>query len=302
MAFPERSSSSQSCPPDLVDRLEQARRDREAAEQRWQAERESWQTERDELHAAVRARDELIAIAAHELRNPMTAVLLHVQGLRLSSERHGAIPELPRRMAMLEQRIKSFITRATTFLDITRLSAGAYHLEGESVALDEAVQVALDDIKSQAEHAGCTLQVDLQPGIVGQWDRLAVIQIAMNLLSNAVKYGGGKPVQVSVWSDGRDAFLRVADQGMGMSLADRQRVFAKFERAVRRQQHGGFGLGLWIVRQLIEKMSGHIEFTSVPGAGSTFTARLPIAAPGSHAINREEPELDETEPDDEVHH
>jgi two-component system, OmpR family, sensor kinase len=111
---------------------------------------------------------------------------------------------------------------------------------------------------------------------VGQWDRLAIVQIASNLLSNAVKYGRGEPVFLRVWAEGGDAFLQVVDRGMGLSPVDRERVFAKFERAVKRQQHGGFGLGLWIVRQLIEKMNGSIEFSSVPGQGSTFTARLPL--------------------------
>jgi two-component system OmpR family sensor kinase len=263
-------STAEPSPPQTP--LEQARHEHHLAELRWRA-------ERDELQAAVRARDEFIAIAAHELRNPMSAVLLHVQGLRVASER-GTIPELPKRLAMLEQRIKQFINRATLFLDVTRLSAGAYHLESSPVALDEAVKVALDDLGGQAEHAGCALHIDLQPGIVGHWDRLAVVQIATNLLSNAIKFGIARPIEISAWADDRDAFLRVADHGMGMSHADQQRVFAKFERAVSRQQHGGFGLGLWIIRQLIEKMAGSIEFSSVPGEGSTFTVRLPLRAPG----------------------
>jgi two-component system OmpR family sensor kinase len=252
--------------------LEQAQHEHRLAELGWRAERE-------ELQAAIRARDEFIAIASHELRNPMSSVLLHVQGLRLASERQGTIVDLPKRLAMLEQRIKAFINRATTFLDVTRLSAGAYHLESEPVTLDEAVKVAVEDVSGQAEHAGCPLQTDMQGGIVGHWDRLAIIQITTNLLSNAIKFGMARPIEISVWADDRDAFLRVVDQGMGMTQADQQRVFAKFERAVRRQQHGGFGLGLWIVRQLVEKMAGNIAFKSVPGQGSTFTVRLPLREP-----------------------
>lgn len=250
------------------------RQDSELAEEHWQAERE-------ELQAAVRARDEFIAIAAHELRNPMAAVLLHVQGLRLVSERQAGVPDLPKRLDVLEQRIKAFINRATVFLDVTRMSSGAYHLECEMVRLDEAVQIAVGDLTSQAEQTGCQLETDLQPGIVGQWDRLAVIQIASNLLSNAIKFGMARPVQIHVWADERDAFVQVIDRGVGISEADQQRVFQKFERAVRRQQHGGFGLGLWIVRQLAESMAGQISFSSVPGEGSTFTVRLPLS--GSEA-------------------
>ncbi|HEY0709262.1 MAG TPA: HAMP domain-containing sensor histidine kinase [Polyangia bacterium] len=233
----------------------------------------------DDLMAAVRARDEFIAIAAHELRNPMAAVLLHVQALRKNSLRGDPMPDLPGRLEVLEQRVKSFIQRATTMLDVTRLNAGAYRLEPEPVLLDEVIRSSIDELRPQAEQMGSAFKTRLEPGILGRWDRLALLQVTSNLLSNAVKYGAGRPITVRAWRESEAAFLQVEDEGIGMSDDDRARVFAKFERAVKRRQHGGFGLGLWIVGQLIEHMRGSIEFTSALERGSTFTVRLPLHPP-----------------------
>jgi two-component system, OmpR family, sensor kinase len=238
-----------------------------------------WAEQWSELLAALRARDEFISIAAHELRNPMAALLLQVQGLLLASQRGPAVPDLPARLTMLERRVRTFINRATTLLDVSRLSGGAYPLRPEPVSLDEVFQVVLEELGPEAAMAGCTLVPRLQPGIVGSWDRLAVTQVLSNLVANAIKYGGGQPVDLNSWAQGGRAFLQVIDRGIGISQDDQARVFAEFERAVKRRQHGGFGLGLWITRQLVERMKGGLAIASVASVvdqGSTFTVQLPL--------------------------
>jgi signal transduction histidine kinase len=111
-------------------------------------------------------------------------------------------------------------------------------------------------------------------------DGLALQQVIDNLVSNALKYGGGNPVLVSVASEGDGTagtcIVRVCDQGEGISPEAQARIFDRFERAVRPGEHGGgFGVGLWIVRQLVEAMNGTVEVASTPGRGSTFSVRLP---------------------------
>ena len=239
----------------------------------------SWQEERAQLVASIRARDEFIKSVSHELRNPMAAVLLLVQSLAKASQRGDTIADLPARLTTLELRVRSFINRATTFLDITRFNEGAYRLDSEPVLLEEVVSSVIDELRPYAEQAGCTVVTKLEAGIVGEWDRLAIAQVTSNLLSNAVKYGNGKPVVVSSWTREGHAFLQVADRGLGMSHDDQKRVFARFERAVKRRPQGGFGLGLWIVSQLVAHMDGRIDFITEPDAGSTFTVRLPLVPP-----------------------
>ena len=100
-----------------------------------------------------------------------------------------------------------------------------------------------------------------------------------NLLSNAVKYGAGRPISVDVRASGpgadADVWLVVSDEGIGMSSDDLGRIFGRFERAVSGRNYGGLGLGLWIVRQVVDAMGGTISVESQPGRGSTFTVRLP---------------------------
>ncbi|MGC2199933.1 MAG: ATP-binding protein, partial [Stellaceae bacterium] len=108
--------------------------------------------------------------------------------------------------------------------------------------------------------------------------QLAVEQIADNLLSNAVKYGAGEPIEVSLVRDGTEAWLTVRDHGIGISEEDQARIFGAIERAVTRREQGGFGIGLWYVRQLVDTMRGEIRVNSCPAQGSTFTVILPISA------------------------
>ena len=117
----------------------------------------------------------------------------------------------------------------------------------------------------------------MRMGVIGTWDRLALEQVTENLLSNALKFGAGKPVAVALRADGRAARLAVRDRGIGISDADRARVFGRFERAVARREHGGFGVGLWLVNQLVTAMGGTIAVEGAPGEGTTFTVMLPLA-------------------------
>ena len=108
-------------------------------------------------------------------------------------------------------------------------------------------------------------------------DRLAVEQILDNLLSNAIKYGAGKPVMVAVLPRADQIVLRVTDNGPGISPEDQARIFERFERVIHQSEQAvGFGIGLWVVRQLAEAMDGKVEVASMPGQGATFTVSLPL--------------------------
>jgi signal transduction histidine kinase len=100
--------------------------------------------------------------------------------------------------------------------------------------------------------------------------------VLTNLIGNAIKYGEGRPIDVVLSRAGERARLQVRDQGIGIDKEDQARVFERFERAVSHQRFGGFGLGLWIVRYLIEALKGTVRVDSQPGVGSTFTVELPL--------------------------
>jgi two-component system OmpR family sensor kinase len=239
----------------------------------------------EELREAVLARDEFVSIAAHELRNPMTPILMQVHNLVTAAKdpRHCRPEVLAPRLELLEYAVRDFVRRSTTLLDVSRIAAGNIRIEPSEVDLSRVVREVVDRAKPAARMARSRVDSDLQEGVVGMWDRLAIEQVAENLLSNALKFGAGRPVTLTLHSDSRVAQLTVRDQGIGISEEDRARIFQRFERAVTRREHGGFGVGLWLVNQLVVAMGGAISIESAPGRGATFVVTLPLEAEGAGA-------------------
>jgi two-component system OmpR family sensor kinase len=179
----------------------------------------------------------------------------------------------------LSDLISEYVKRATVLLDVSRITAGKLRAELSVVDLSAIVRRAVHRCKTGAERSGCRLELSIEGEVFGLLDELAVEQIADNLLSNAVKYGAGEPIEVSLVRNGTDAGLMVRDHGIGISEEDQARIFGAFERAVTRRERGGFGIGLWYVRQLVDAMHGEIRVTSRPARGSTFTVILPLSPP-----------------------
>jgi len=240
-----------------------------------------------ELRDAVAARDQFIAVAGHELRNPMGSIVLGVSNLLFVARRDNSLPPwATTRLDALERQARNFVRRATTLLDVSRLASGELRLDCDLVSLSDVVTEVAREMAVEAERARCEFRLAIQGGIEGWWDRTAIEQITVNLLSNAVKYGAGHPIEASVSSsvspEGRSATLMVRDYGVGISEDNRARIFERFERAVApRGMQPGFGLGLWITRQLVAAHGGQIVVESEPGVGSSFTATLPQAIHGA---------------------
>jgi two-component system, OmpR family, sensor kinase len=230
-----------------------------------------------DLTEAVRARDDFIAVAAHELRNPLTPLNGQIElllGLARRTPGAGIFTTGLERLARLSN---GYMKRAMALLDVARIASGKFRLEFTQVDLSALVREIAADFTAAATHAKCSLRIVVEEGIAGSWDRLAVEQVIDNLLANAIKYGAGKPVTVSLRCAGAAAQLTVRDAGIGISQADEVRIFDRFERAVPKGTHlGGFGLGLWLSRQLVLAMDGAMAVSSEPGNGSTFTVTLPI--------------------------
>ena len=232
----------------------------------------------EDLRQAVRARDDFIAIAAHELRNPMTPIV-GVAELALISARkaEGRCP--PRVILLLErlQRlVQDYVGRAAKLLDVSRLEAGNFQLEPAAINLSHLVLSVVHRYEAEAAHQHCVFEHGIEADVRGLFDRLAVEQIIDNLVSNALKFGAGKPVTVRLRLDGRAAWLEVQDRGIGMSFDQQDRIFGRFEQIVTHHHGGGFGLGLWIANRLVEAMDGRITLSSRLGEGSTFTVMLPL--------------------------
>jgi signal transduction histidine kinase len=236
----------------------------------------------EELREALRARDEFVAIAAHELRNPMTPILLQIGNLlSVVRDPQRCRPEvLAPRVEVLDMAVRDFVRRATALLDVSRIAAGNLRIEPKQTNLCAILHRVLDRMAPAAQVSGCTLVTELKPDVAGLWDPLALEQVADNLLSNAIKFGAGQPIHVTLQADGELARLAVRDHGIGIGPADTERIFGRFEQAVGRREHGGFGLGLWLTSRLVQAMGGRIAVESKLGEGTIFTVTLPLQGDG----------------------
>jgi signal transduction histidine kinase len=240
-----------------------------------------WRRRVEELLQAVRARDDFIAIAAHELRNPMTPIIgLAEAALAAARNAEGACP--PRVTTLLEhlqRAARDFIRRGTRLLDVGRIESGNLRLEPSETDLSELVCTVAQRYAVAAAHARSALELDVEDGISGMWDRLAAEEIVENLLSNALKFGMGRPVTLRLRSDDLSARLEVQDRGVGMPPDQQTRIFGRFEQVVGQHRGGGFGVGLWVASRLVAAMAGRMAVSSRLGEGSTFTVMLPLAPP-----------------------
>ena len=229
------------------------------------------------LREAVTARDSFIAVAAHELRNPMTPMIGQVERL-LGAMRAGKLApaQIDARLESIRQTMSHYVKRATTLLDVSRITAGKLHLELEPVDIAALAREVVTAYAGAAHHAGCTLAVEGAASLVGLGDRLAIEQIVDNLLSNAIKYGPGEPVEITIDEEGALIRLQIRDHGGGIAQEDRERIFQRFEQAVQfSDRRSGFGVGLWVVCQLVWAMAGTISVGDAPGGGSLFVVKLP---------------------------
>jgi PAS domain S-box-containing protein len=234
-----------------------------------------------ELKEAVAARDEFLSIASHELKTPLTSVKLNLRALEHRTEQVVEKPDSAgsRRLVRIHGQIDRLAKLVNSLLDVSRITANRLDFHLEDVDLGEVLQDVLGQYKEELDRAGCALHLRSDAGVIGRWDRLRVDQVVSNLLSNAIKYGPGRPVEIDLQRLGKSARLVVRDHGIGISERDQARIFQRFERAVSIQHYGGFGLGLWISRQIVEGLGGSIAVHSEPGLGSTFVVELPLGGP-----------------------
>jgi PAS domain S-box-containing protein len=233
---------------------------------------------------AIHARDDFLSVASHELRTPLTALKLQIQGATryaIASLEPTAQKFFLPKLAIVQRQADRLEKLISNLLDVSRTTAGRLSLQLEEVDLVPAVHEMAASVQDQFLKAGCRLSLRANGAIVGRWDKLRIDQIVDNLLSNALKYGAGQPIEVTVEESEGIARLTVSDHGIGIAPKDQVRIFQRFERAVSEHHFGGMGLGLWITRQVIEAMGGHVRVFSELGKGATFIVELPLAGPPS---------------------
>ena len=232
--------------------------------------------------AAIQARDDFLAIASHELKTPLTPLRLQIQTLE-RLVRRGELDALPpEKLSKLvggaDGQIVRIIGLIDKLLDLTRIRAKRFRLDVGPMDLAATVRAVIEQHAAQIRDAGCQVTVEASTPILGSWDRLRVEQVVANLVTNAAKYAPGSRVAVRVEGDAGCARLEVHDEGPGIPTAAQQRLFQPFER-VRTSEASGLGLGLFIVRQIVEAHGGQVTLKSEPGHGTSFVVELPRQTP-----------------------
>jgi PAS domain S-box-containing protein len=226
---------------------------------------------RKQLSDAVSARDEFIAVAAHELRNPLHVVHLTLQLLQRASTDSPRMAELVEKAGFQLRRLNTLVER---LLDVTRVRSGTFELFRENFDMSVLVREIVARFANEPPATRIALEVDAT--IRGSWDRLRIDQVLTNLLSNAVKYGSRNPIGISASSDGSRVTVKVRDEGIGIGEEELPRIFDRFERLNTGSGREGLGLGLWIAKIIVEAHGGAILAESEVDKGSVFTVTLPL--------------------------
>jgi signal transduction histidine kinase len=216
---------------------------------------------------------------SHDLRTPLTR-LRGTAELALASE-----PDVERYREALADCVEDsdrVLVMLNTLMDISEAESGAMPLHRETFDLRDAAARALDLYQDVAESKGVTLLAGEQSPATVFADPVRVEQVAANLIDNAVKYTpGGGTVTVDVSTDNRWAVLRVRDTGTGITASELPRIWDRLFRGDRSRTERGLGLGLSLVKSVVEAHGGKVEVESEPGRGSVFTVSLPPPDPKS---------------------
>jgi PAS domain S-box-containing protein len=234
-----------------------------------------------ELKESDRRKDEFLAILAHELRNPLAPLCNGLELLQLCRGDEGKVEEV---QTMMGRQLSHLVRLVDDLLDVSRISRGKFELRTELVTLDAVIRNALDTIRPTASRHGHHLTVSLpEEPLYLRADAVRLAQVFSNLLDNACKYTE-KPGRVTIEArrEGPLVTVSVMDTGLGIPPESLDTVFDLFTQVDRSRERvgGGLGIGLSLVRGLVERHGGTVEARSDgPGRGSTFLVRLPLARP-----------------------
>ena len=232
-----------------------------------------------ELHLS-RLKSDFVANVSHELKTPLALIRLFAETLEL-----GRVPteekakQYYRVINKESQRLTQLINN---ILDFSRIEAGRRQYRLAPTDVGRIVSEVVDAYRFQIEQQGFALELDVPEGLPEvQVDKEALGQALINLVNNAIKYSQDeRQIRIAVREDGGRLLLSVADRGIGIAKAEQRKIFEKFYRAENSLVHDtkGSGLGLALVRHILDAHGGSVEVESAPGKGSTFTLALPVAS------------------------
>lgn len=221
---------------------------------------------------SIRARDDFLVLAAHELRTPITALQLAADSLVRSQ---AEITDSTKRRDTIASQVRRLTRLVDRLLDVVLIRAEGVALALDSFDFGELLAERVELCAERARQANTTITLHVESPVVERWDRARLAQVVSDLLDNAIKFSDGKPIDVDLRCEGGEAVLTVRDHGIGIPPDRLPSIFAPFERAALKEHYSGLGLGLFIAKAIVEAHRGSIAVTSRLGEGATFVVRLP---------------------------
>jgi len=229
---------------------------------------------------AVHTKDEFLSIASHELRTPLTPLKIQIQNLArlVRDDKFDTItPQLLTKvMEKCDRQLNRLNSLIENLLSVSQISLERLKLDRATMDLGALVLDVVDQFRDPLVNANCSVVLDLEENVIGQWDEFKLEQVLINLLTNAIKYGSGNPITIQVSQSESGARVSVKDLGIGIAPLDHLRVFELFERAAPSQNYGGLGLGLFIAGNVIKQHGGWIRVESSIGKGAQFIFEIPL--------------------------
>jgi PAS domain S-box-containing protein len=234
----------------------------------------------EEMQEADRRKDEFLATLAHELRNPLAPISSSLHVMRMSPNNPAAVGTA---REIMERQVTQMVRLVDDLLDVARITTGKVELRREPIDLARAVQDAVETSAPVLANARQQLVQTEGPEIWVDGDRTRLAQVFANLLNNGAKYSEpGRSIEIRTALEGNTAIIRIKDSGIGIRREMLPRIFELFRQAEQsgRSSFGGLGIGLFIVKRLVEMHGGSVEAHSEgPGQGSEFMVRLPAIDP-----------------------
>lgn len=229
------------------------------------------------LEKAVSIRDDFLSIASHELNTPLSSLKLQIQmSLKLLNETEDNLVAPSEVLTKCLTHVNHLANIVKGIVDFSRMQSGNIDLNYARFDISLLLGEVLDKFSRQFASVGCNVISDLQPGLVGNWDKERIEQIFNNLLSNMIKYAPGEPVYFSAKEDGQNIQLIFKDSGPGIPTEYKERIFGQFERGESSHNIGGIGIGLYVVRKLTECHKGKLSLIASKSHGCAIEIKLPV--------------------------
>ena len=241
----------------------------------------------DKAQEAVKIRDTFMSVASHELKTPITTIKLQFQLLNRLMQKNESVSreELSKPIVRVDNVVNRLNDLIDDLLDVSRISAGRLTYHPEHVLLGPFVSDVIQGLEEEAVKNGSMIYFRQESEVHGEWDKHRLEQVIVNLITNAIKYGKSNPIFVTIRQTHQHAVIEVKDHGMGISEDNLSKIFERFERVGNHNGITGLGLGLWIVKKILEGFNGEITVDSKLGEGSTFRISLPLTMTLSEVVS-----------------